>query len=153
MNYIKKNKHIVAIILPLLGGWLINILLGWMINNNLTMLSIFMKLTWIFCFLFIIFWVWVGKLYAELPYSKIISFIVGNLLWLISLAVFLWQFVFLDGDDRSMFWAVFSQYYIVFINPIAGWIAMQSKVDVIDGSQLMIVSYILMLALFSIGLL
>ncbi|GAA0337819.1 hypothetical protein GCM10008967_30100 [Bacillus carboniphilus] len=63
--------------------------------------------------IFTAFWFWVGYRFTLLPWNKLKSFIVGNSIWLLSLLLFIWQFVVLDDESRNLILAGLSQNYIV----------------------------------------
>lgn len=143
LETIKKYKHIILILLPLF--------LGWLINNSIFILNIYGNLIWIFSISFVVYWFWVGKQFGQLRYHRLVSLLIGNAIWIISFGLYIWQFVFVNEMSRNMFLAVISQHYGLFTITFATRIVMLFDNDVIDSTQVLIVSYILMVVIFTIG--
>jgi len=105
---------------------------------------------WIIYIGFIVYWFWVGKQFGQLRFNKLLLFLLGNIVWAILFGLFIWQFEFVDDLNRNMFIAGISQYYGLFTVMLSTRIVMLFK-DLIDGTEVMIISYILMLVIFLIG--
>lgn len=75
--------------------------------------------------------------------------ILGNSVWLISLVLFIWQFVLTDEVGRFGNVAAIPQYYIL---PFV-WLAskLAGLLTMIDGSTIIILTFICMLVVFVSG--
>ena len=142
MEIIKNYKLIILLLLPFF--------LGWLINNSNFFLSIYINIFWIINIGFVVYWFWVGKQFGQLRVNKLLLFLLGNMVWAILFGLFIWQFEFVDDLKRNMFIAGISQYYGLFTVVLSTRIVMLFK-DFIDGTEVMIISYILMLVIFLIG--
>lgn len=107
-------------------------------------------MVWILSIGFIMYWFWVGKQFGQLKTNKIFNFLLGNIIWAISFGLYIWQFKFIDDVSRNMLLAGISQYYGSFTVTFATKIVMLYE-EVIDGTQVMITSYIFMFVIFIIG--
>lgn len=150
----KIYKFISLILLPFIIGYLINILLSMGItkdNQLLLNISTFLLSIWTYGGA-IIFWFLIGRFFANLNMTRVKSFILGNSLWAISFLLFIWQFVFVSGSNRNFFIAGISQHYVL------GFVRLASNIlglftNSIDSTTVVIISYILMLVMFSLGFL
>lgn len=143
MDILKKNRKLIYILLPLLAGMMFS---KWI----LFLLPIYNIIIWPLTLGFVVYWFWVGRQFAHTKMNKCLSFLGGNSLWGISLGLYIWQFVFVDDSSRSMFWAGLSQQYELFMVPISTRIVILYG-NVIEGTQVSILSYILMLFIFTLG--
>ncbi|HAG44344.1 MAG TPA: hypothetical protein DCL31_14735 [Clostridium sp.] len=137
-----KSKYILIILIPLI--------IGIIINRVNFILQIYSTVPWIFVIAFIIFWFWVGKVFAKANHNRVKSFLIGSSLWAISFLFYLWQFVLVNDANKNFIIAGISENYMILIVPIATKIMMMFT-DIIDGTIISIVSYILMFIIFSIG--
>lgn len=101
-------------------------------------------------FIAIFFWFYVGTQFGKLGISKMKSFILGNSFWMISLILYVWQFVLLSGEERNLFFAGISQNYNL------GFVSISSRIislftRTIDSKTVIILSYLIMLVVFSLG--
>ena len=100
--------------------------------------------------IFAVFWFWIGMKFSYLIGNNVKSFFIGNSIWLLSFLVYLWQFALLDDESRNMFIAVISQYYMLsFI--WSGTILSLLFTDILHGTTITIISYLVMLFVFTIG--
>ncbi|SDJ08938.1 hypothetical protein SAMN04490247_0666 [Salimicrobium halophilum] len=101
---------------------------------------------------FTVFWFWVGMKTPHLRGNNIKNFIIGNSIWLLSFALYLWQFVLLNDESRNMFLALISQYYMhSFLwsgTRLTLWFS-----GGLYGTTITIISYLSMLLVFSLGFL
>lgn len=146
-----KYKLILLVLVPYLAGEIINRLLGYGISLNIPILmSISTILLYVLPLASVVFWFWVGRQFGSLKINKIKSFILANLLWFISLVLYIWQFIILDGENRSFLIAGISQNYMLgFINPAGKIIGLFT--NKIDGRMAVILAYIIMIIVFTIG--
>jgi len=126
--------YIVLILIPLVYGFLTNI-------TMLPFLPFVMQLA------FLVFWFYVGFQISKLDMTAWKSFLLGNSLWLVSFALFIWQFIILDSASRSMSLALLSQHYILAF--VYGAATLLPFVG--NGTTLIFFAYILMLLTFSVG--
>jgi hypothetical protein len=96
------------------------------------------------------FWFWVGIRFSKWSGNKIKSFIIGNSIWLLSFLLYLWQFVLINDESRNMFLALIGQYYMLsFIwsgTKLTLWFS-----DVLNGTTIIIIAYLSMLFVFTLG--
>lgn len=145
-------KIILLILLPFIIGFLINSLLGLGITrDNQLLLSISTILLSIWTYGgAIIFWFLVGRIFGNLNMNKVKSFALGNSVWTISLLLFVWQFLFVNGSNRNLLIAGISQHYAL------GFVSLGSRIlglftNSIHGTTVALIAYFLMLIVFSIG--
>lgn len=108
--------------------------------------------TWLINIVFLLYWFWVGKLFGQLRYNKVLVFLLGNVLWALSFGLFIWQFVFVDDTNRNLLIAAFSQLYVVLNVVLSSRIIMLFN-NSIHGTQIVSISYIIMLLVFVSGFL
>lgn len=142
MEVVKHFKLIIFVLLPLF--------LGWLFNSTIVYLPISSIIMWILNIGFIVYWFWVGKQFGQLKLNRLFSFLIGNIIWIISFMLFILQFIVVDDSKRNFFLAGISQYYILFT------IMFPTKLvalftDVLHSTQIIVTSYIFMLIIFLIG--
>ncbi|MGE7925270.1 hypothetical protein ACQKND_19095 [Viridibacillus arvi] len=98
---------------------------------------------------FLIYWLWVGYIIGRFSKSSMKGLFLGNSVWLISLVLFIWQFVLTDEVGRLGNIAAIPQYYIL---PFV-WLASKfaALLTMIDGSTIIILTFICMLVVFVSG--
>lgn len=153
MRKITKYKLILLIIFPLVVSLISNLLLT--IGTN-TDSSIFLYITtsllYIWGFVAIVFWFYVGMQFGNTGISKMKSFLLGNSLWMISLLLYIWQFILLEDEKKNLFIAGLSQDYAL------GFVGVSGKIiglftNTIDGNKVIMISHLIMLLVFAIGFL
>ena len=141
-----KNKvnlmKIVIILIPLIAGLLI--------NYSSFIQGIYFRLWWVFILVFILFWFWGGKFFAEYARDKIVAFLLANSLWGISFILFIWQFVIVDGANRNLGFALISQLYMMLLLPLVSRM-MSIFSNTMSSTNLISISYIFMIFIFSLG--
>ena len=152
--YLKKNslsKLIVLVLLPLVIGFIIEKLLtsGTIEDNQLYLsLGSIMLSIWIYGS-GIVYWFYVGRVFSRLNISSIRSFILGNIVWGISISLYFWQSSLLDNASKSSFITGLSEAYpMAFMNLglfISSIFANNS------GNSIILISYVLMFIIFSLG--
>lgn len=90
---------------------LVPCLIGYLINIMLLVPTIGMLLFYVLPFLIMIFWFRLGSEYAKTNWSLITSILIGNMTGILSIALYLWQFLLCDDNTRSTILAGFSQMY------------------------------------------
>ena len=150
----RKNtyKIILLILLPFIIGFLINSLVGLGITrDNQLLLSISTILLSIWTYGgAIIFWFMAGRIFANLNMNTVKSFAIGNSGWAISLLLFVWQFLFVNGRNRNLLIAGISQHYAL------GFVGLGSRIlglftNSIHSTTVILIAYFVMLIVFSIG--
>lgn len=142
MDIMKNYRLVLLLLVPFFLGWLV---------NSSSFLSIFYaEGIWIFSIGFLMYWFWIGRQFGQLKSSKIIHVLSGNIIWAISFGLYIWQFILADDVSRNMGLAGISQHYGLFTVAFAAKIV-STYADVIDGTQVMIASYIIMLVIFMTG--
>lgn len=136
----KKNINyivdILFITIPFVYGYLVNTM-------------VFPLYPFIMQFVFIGIWFYVGTRFSKWNLPKWKSFLIGNSLWLISFALFVWQFVLLDDTSRNVDIAGLAQNYMLpFVYGTAKILPF-----LYSGTILILCAYILMLVPFSVGFL
>lgn len=144
MEVIKNYRLILLLLLPFL--------LGWLFNSTSFFLNIYIKFTWPINIVFLLYWFWVGKQFGQLRYNKFLVFLLGNVLWALSFGLFIWQFVFVDDPNRNLLIAAFSQLYPLLNVVLSSRIIMLFD-NSLHGTQIVSISYIIMLFVFLSGFL
>ncbi len=151
---LKKNnlyKLIMLVLLPFIIGFLIEKLLivGAIGDNQLHLnLGSILLSIWIHGS-GIVYWFYVGRVFGRLNMSAVKSFILGNIVWGISISLYLWQFNLLDDVSRNTFIAGISEAYpLAFIN----FGVLISSVFIRNyGNIMVLISYFLMFIVFIFG--
>jgi len=110
---------------------------------------------WLFAplsLVFTIFWVWVGSKFASLDIKKVYSFLLGNSLNIIACTIYVWLFYWSEPATRFTFGrlSTFAQFYALPVVNLGSRIVMLFT-NHIDGSVVMVVSYLLLTLAFSTG--
>lgn len=146
MEHKAANKYRLVIFIPLV--------LGILIDNVSFISKAYTEVYMFISILFIIFWFWAGKLFAEISENKRESFFEGNKLWLISFIIFK-LLIYLSKHQikfmafLSFFPERFSQYYVICMTPIVSKILKLSVVA--TGTGRVTAAYILMFIVFAMG--
>ena len=99
----KKLILILLTLVPILAGWLINVTLLVPVLGEL--------MFYVFPILVLVFWFRLGGRYAETDWGAVPAILIGSATGILSLAIYLWQFVGLDEASRNVGLAVWSQMY------------------------------------------
>lgn len=99
----KKPQLVLLTLVPIIVGWLINILI--------LIPVVGMLLFYVLPFGVLLFWFWLGKQYAKTDWNLVVSMIISSALGIISLALYIWQFLFETDETRNIFLAGLSQMY------------------------------------------
>lgn len=146
MEHKAANKYRLVICIPLI--------LGILIDNVSFISKIYTEVYMFISILFIVFWFWAGKLFAEISENKRKGFFEGNKLWLISFIIFK-LLIYLSRNKISFmafmtfFPERFSQYYVICMTPIVSKILKLSVVA--TGAGRVTAAYIFMFIVFSVG--
>lgn len=90
---------------------LVPVILGYFLNISITLPVIGTALFYILPLLTTVFWFYLGKQYARSSWKTIPSLLIGNAIGVISLLLYLWQFLLETDETRNMTLAVASQMF------------------------------------------
>lgn len=147
-----KFKLIILVFLPFIIGFSINKLLSLGITEDnqlyLSLGSILLHL-WTYGS-GIVLWFCVGRIFGSLNMSVAKSFILGNIVWGVSVSVYTWQFKFLDDTSRNLFISGIAQHYQL------GFVSLGARItrmftSHLQGTTVVLISYFLMIMVFSLG--
>lgn len=99
----KKSYLILLTLVPIVVGWSINAMIG--------LPFVGMLMFYVLPFAVLLFWYWLGGKFAETDWGATPAILIGSASGLVSLAVYLWQFLGRTDETRHMILAVFSQMY------------------------------------------
>lgn len=136
---------------------LIPIVVGWLVNLVITIPVVGVPLFWGLPLAMLFFWFWLGKQFAGTDWSFLQSMAIGNAAGLISLALYIWQFVFETDETRNLFLAGLSQMYgAAAPTYFFGWLArmFESEPNTIGRASFLaiqVIALVLLLAVFLCG--
>lgn len=147
----KLIKYIIIVLIPFIVDYGINIMIGYgfeMNSDTIMNASDFIMAIWKYVCL--LYWFWVGTVFANLMKNKYLGFMLGNIVWLVLFCLYVWQFCYVGGESRNMLIAMISQNYIL------GFVSWGAKIidlftNTINGTTIVIVAYIIMLVIFTGG--
>lgn len=99
----KKFVLILLTFVPILAGYLINS------TVLVPVLGIFML--YVVPLLVLVFWFFLGSMYSKTSWNAAVSILIGSATGVLSLALYLWQFLLESDETRNMFLAALSQMY------------------------------------------
>jgi hypothetical protein len=102
---LRKSYLIIFAFIPAIVGYLYNFFL----IQLLKIPSLITFLFYILPILILSFWFWVGGKFAQRNVKVFPAILIGNSIGIVSLLLYLWQFVFVSSDSRSLYLAGFSQ--------------------------------------------
>jgi hypothetical protein len=139
------------VLLPFIIGFLIEKLLigGTTADNQLHLnLGSILLSIWIYGS-GVVYWFYVGRVFGRLNMYAVKSFILGNIVWGISISLYFWQYNLLDDVSRNPFIAGISEAYpLAFINL---GVFISSTFITNYGNTMVITSYFLMFIVFIFG--
>lgn len=143
----KKNGYLLLAMLPIIIGYLYNL-------SFLVVAGI--GLFYIIPIIIIILWYWVGTKFADNVNSYIVGILGGNILGILSLGIYYWQFIIRDDGKRSMFLAGLSQYFTSSLSPLTAKIGMifektPNTITQTTMTAMQVIGTIIMIIVFSIG--
>lgn len=149
MNHVKKFALILLTLIPILAGCLINFVILVPIIGTLFF--------YIFPLLVLTFWFWLGGQYAKTDWKALPAILIGSASGILSLALYLWQFVGQNAESRNLFLAGLSQMYslstpVYLVARVA--VLFETRPDDMGQTTaiaMQILSLILMIAVFSAG--
>ena len=99
----KKSILVLLTLVPVVAGYLI--------NNVLLLPVIGMIAFYVVPILVLIFWFYLGSQYANTTWKIIPSALIGNAIGIISVLLYVWQFIFETDETRNIVVAGFSQMF------------------------------------------
>lgn len=90
---------------------LVPVAVGYLVNHLLLVPGIGMIAFYVLPILTTVFWFWLARQYARTAWHPLASMAIGNAVGILSLAVYLWQFLLESDETRNFFLAVASQMY------------------------------------------
>ena len=99
----KKSQLVLLTLVPIVVGWLINAAIIIPVIGSL--------MFYVLPYAVLVFWFWLGKQYAKCDWNFLISIVVSSATGIISLVLYIWQFLFETDETRSLFIAGLSQMY------------------------------------------
>ena len=107
-----RQRLVLLLIIPFLVSYIINLLITIGFKTGLDILMSIANISlYLWAFVAAFFWFYVGKQFGKLEMPKGKSLVLGNSLWIISLLLYIWQFILLDDLKRNFFIAGISQHY------------------------------------------
>lgn len=101
----KKSILILLTFIPLIVGYIINI--------TITIPGIGMIIYYVVPIGVLIFWFYLGSLYSKTTWKAIPSVLIGSATGILSLILYLWQFLGRNDETRNMLLAGISQMYSI----------------------------------------
>ncbi|MDW7651878.1 MAG: hypothetical protein SCK29_03815 [Bacillota bacterium] len=86
------------------------VVIGYVLNLSI-MLPLFSLLQFVIPFILLAYWFWVGGKFAEVVKNSFAAVLAGNFFGIVSFLIYYWQFIFLTGENRSLWLAVISQMF------------------------------------------
>ena len=87
------------------------IIIGYLVENSLMIPVIGLLNFYVLPLLTPVFWCWLGIKYSRSSWKAIPSLLIGNATGILSLLIYLWQFVFKTAETRNITLAVASQMF------------------------------------------
>lgn len=146
----KKRNLVLLTFVPVLVGYLINLVLFVPVVGML-----FLYIVPLFV---MVFWFYLGSEYSKTDWNVTSSVLIGNLIGILSLVLYLWQFLGKSDETRNMILAGVSQMYSA---AIPGYL-FAARLAVLFEAQpnyvgrttmvaMQVISLIFMIAIFTVG--
>lgn len=139
-SYLKRNKHVWIVLAPLVAGWLFNLL----------MFTLPAFMMWVLNLVFVWFWYWAGRQFANVGKNKAYGFLMGNSLWLLMFLLFIWQFLLTDSSSQNTLLTGLTQFYVLMMVGFSAQLNLMFS-GAAAPYGVVITSYLLMLVIFSSG--
>lgn len=145
-----KIRLILLAIAPMLIGYIYNLSLLLMIP------IIAQVLYYVVPILLIIYWYYVGEIYLKHIKNPFIAVLTGNSFAILSLVIYIWQFIILDDQNRSTIFAIIAQCFFAPIYILTAKIGplfepKPNSITQISVNVMNISALIIMVAVFVIG--
>lgn len=87
------------------------ILVGYLINSTVLVPVLGIFMLYVVPLLVLVFWFFLGSMYSKTDWNAAVSILIGSATGVLSLALYLWQFLLESDETRNMFLAALSQMY------------------------------------------
>ena len=151
---LKKVNPIVYIFVPFIIAYLNNYIILALLQTGISILYYL----YIYGLLFgmVSFWFWVGRKFAQRNYKLYTAILLGNSMGIISLALYIWQFMMLPGESRSLFFASISQMFSNALYVITAKVGMlfepkRNYYGIATVNAMQIIGFICLVLIFAIG--
>ncbi len=135
----KKLYLFFLILVPVTVGYIYNVTFVFLGNILFYLLPIIM----------LIFWFWVGGNFKKAKVNILQAVLVGNSLGIISLIIWIWQFLFKSDAERNLLFAGFSQMFSSSISPLTAQVSTLFGTNMYVAIQ--IIGLIIMIVDFTLG--
>lgn len=145
----KKSELVLLTFVPILVGYLINATFFIPVIGTL--------LFYILPIVVLAFWFWLGSQYSKTDWGMVPSILIGSATGVLSLALYLWQFLGQSDETRNMNLAVLSQMYsaatpgYLFARLAMMFESQSNYVGKTTALAMQIIPVILMIAIFTFG--
>lgn len=100
----KKSILVLLTLVPVIVGYAIN----WLLSvPGLSVLPLYLL-----PLLTTVFWFYLGRQYAKTDWNAVLSVLIGNAVGLVSLLLYIWQFLLETDETRNIVLAVLSQMFM-----------------------------------------
>ena len=104
----------------------------------------------------LLFWFWVGMQFSKEMHNPLLAVLAGNSVGILSLLIYLWQFVLTSESSRNLILAALSQAFTSPLSPLTAYIALifVGESNVLDQTHITIMEVsglVLMVAVFILG--
>ena len=136
---------------------LIPVIAGYILNLTLMIPGIGTLLFYLIPAVIMIFWFYLGNLYSQTSWHFVPAMLIGNAVGILSLLLYVWEFLLHSDDTRNLFLAGLSQYFtasgpILLTARIA--ILFKPQINVIGQSSataMQVIGVVLMIFIFAAG--
>lgn len=145
----RKSHLVLLTLVPIFVGWVINLIIIIPIIGMITF--------YILPFGVLAFWYWLGGEYSKTDWKPIPAILIGSGSGIVSLALYLWQFLGNTDESRNIFLASLSQMYCAATpSYLFGGIARLFEIQTNHIGRptfiaLQVISVLIMMIVFSIG--
>ncbi len=133
------------------------IIVGYIVNRTITIPGIGTIIYYIVPLVVLGFWFYLGSLYSKTNWKAIPSVLIGSATGVLSLILYLWQFLGQNDDTRNMALAVISQMYLastpmyLFARLAVLFEAQPNYVGLTTAVAMQVIAVILMIVIFTAG--
>lgn len=99
----KKRTLVLLTFVPIIAGYIINL--------TVLLPGIGTLIYYVLPLLMTVFWFWLGRQFAHTTWKTIPAILIGNATGIVSIPVYLWQFLLETGETRNMTLAGLSQMF------------------------------------------
>ncbi len=133
---------------------LVPILTGHIINWSISLATIGTVILYIVPLAVVVFWFWLGTRYSKTNWKPIVAILIGNLTGILSLLLYVWQFLLVSDENRDFALAGLSQMFttsvpVYLYSSIVGLFA-----NLFGGNYMLtiiVIALIIMIIIFTLG--